>query len=76
MRTRVMWLTRNKTYIGSEYQLFHFRDHPKLYKGSYCSTAKKGDCIPWKCFSVEDWENHMAIKLQPGERKKIEIREV
>ncbi len=76
MRTKTMWITRDDGYCDNDYQLFHYRDHPKLFTGSYCSTAKSGSQIRWKRFSAEDWENGFGMKLQPGTKKKIRIVEV
>ena len=70
------WLTRDDNYADKDYQLFHYRDHPRPYKGSYCSTAKKGSRIRWKRYSTSDWERHTGIRVAPGERIKIQIAEV
>ncbi len=74
MATKTMWLTRDDNYCDNDYQLFHYRDHPKLFTGSYCSTAKSGLRMPWKRFSTEDWENNVGMKLRPGTKRKIRIR--
>ena len=68
-----MWLTRDDNPCDSEYQLFQDIDRPAIFKGSWCSTNKKGIGIRWNRYSVEDWENNIGIKLKPGQKCKIRI---